>query len=378
MLRPIRTTPSNESGFSLVELMVGMVIGLLGMIVIMQVTVMFQAQKTATSSGSKAQNTGAIALYAMQREIEQAGYGISSTSILGCSLRLPSGATLTTLAPVLINDNSVAKGDSNTDTLLVAYGNPFNQTEGDAVNQHSTSNQYTVAAPLTFAWGDYVIFQTTPPPAPPCNLSLDNVTSINVPNSVVTVGTGTAMTSSTGTLFDLGPASAVKIHAYAVRKGVLTECDFMVNDCSLLGNTSNPSIWVPIAENIVSMKAQYGRDITSPVMDGIVELYDQGPVNTVCQLVRVPAMRMALVARSSQYQKNVVTTTQSNPGVPNAPTWAGEKGGGVPPIVGPNGNLGPGAAPDEPWKHYRYKVFETLIPLRNISWMGINGVVSGC
>ncbi len=371
-MQSVRYTSAKQSGFSLVELMVGMVISLLGVIIIMQVTVAFQAQKSTTSNGSKAQNTGAIALYAIQREIEQAGYGVSSTSIIGCSVQLPSGPTIT-LAPLLINDTSVAVGDKNTDTLLVAYGNPPLQTEGDEVS-HAMSGEYAVlkfatydnGTKATFNQHDYVIGAPIPRPTP-CSgssgLVLDVVASLSPPNTV-TVQNGSS-TFPTGTLYNLGPAP--KIHAYAVRGGTLMECDFLVSDCSKAG-----SGWIPIAENIVSLRAQYGRDTTAPSMDGIVDKYDQAPPNTACQLVRIPAMRMALVARSSQYQKGVVTTTTSNGGVRNAPTWAGDQ---TDSIVGGGGNLGPGSAPDEPWKHYRYKVFETVIPMRNIAWMG---AVSGC
>ena len=146
----------------------------------------------------------------------------------------------------------------------------------------------------------------------------------------------------------------------------------MVNDCGLDANKENASIWVPIASNIVSMKAQYARD-TSGTMDAIPDVFDQTAPANGCDWARIPAVRLAIVARSSQYEKELVTTTAANAGSPvNAPSWAGND---TNPIVANTGYLGPNAAADEPWKHYRYKVFQTIVPIRNVAWMG---VPTGC
>jgi type IV pilus assembly protein PilW len=61
------------------------------------------------------------------------------------------------------------------------------------------------------------------------------------------------------------------------------------------------------------------------------------------------------------------------------PGWTGE--------VATGGSAGTGAAApinlvmkpdntsDPDWQHYRYRVFQTVVPLRNISWLG---VTTGC
>lgn len=77
-----------SAGFSLVEIMVGMVIGLIGMIVILQVFGLFEGQKRTTTGGDDAQNAAAIALFGLQHDIEQAGYGISDVSLFSCNLQL--------------------------------------------------------------------------------------------------------------------------------------------------------------------------------------------------------------------------------------------------------------------------------------------------
>ncbi|MCX7179106.1 MAG: prepilin-type N-terminal cleavage/methylation domain-containing protein, partial [Proteobacteria bacterium] len=63
-----RSLSPAAQGFSLVEIMVGMVIGMLGIIVMMQIFALAEGQKRSTTGGGDAQNTGAIALYGLQRD----------------------------------------------------------------------------------------------------------------------------------------------------------------------------------------------------------------------------------------------------------------------------------------------------------------------
>jgi len=341
------------SGFSLVEIMVAMVIGMLGLIVMMQVFSVFEGQKRTTTGGNDAQNSGAIALYGLQRDIRQSGYGISTQDLLGCNVPLPNGGSIN-LAPTTINQASITGQDANTDTLLVVYGNGNGGAEGDGIISQPATNTYAVQTPTSFAVADRVI-ATPQARQSPCNpLVLDSVASIASPN--VTIATGVDNMTN-GKLYDLGQAP--KVQAYAIRNGNLTVCDYMLNDCSLAANNTDTAIWVPIANNIVSMRAQYGHD-TTPVMDGIVDTYDQTPPITACDWIKAPALRIVLVARNGQPEKIAVTAT--------VPTWEGSAG--VP--IDLNSTTVPAGFT---WQSYRYKVFETIVPLRNITAMG---VVTGC
>src|SRR3989338_976279 len=91
----------HHTGFSLVEIMVGMVIGLLSTIVVMQVFATFEGQKRTSTGGSDAQTNGGISLYTIERDIRMAGYGFADAA--GCALASSfGGAALAslTLAPV--------------------------------------------------------------------------------------------------------------------------------------------------------------------------------------------------------------------------------------------------------------------------------------
>lgn len=341
--------PRRQQGFSLAEILVGMTVGLLGMIVIMQMYSVFENQKRTTTSGDEAQNSGAIAIYQLQRYLQQSGYGFSTLEVLGCDLTLPSGATIT-LSPATINPSTavIPAGDANTDRLLLVYGNSDGTTAGDTIKAGSGTT-YTMKNTPTSLAGDYVVAQPLSLACTGSNaLVLKTVASVNTTAKTVTLSS--SMSAYDGMLYDLG--TAPKVMAFAIRSGSLTVCDYMVNNCGT-ASTSNSSIWVPLASDIASLRMQYGRDTTA-TMDGIVDTYDQTTPSTSCGWAKAPAVRFALAARGAQRGQQAVTA---------APTWSGSAGA---PFV---------LTADASWQRYHYKVFETTVPLRNITWMGVQ---SGC
>src|SRR5471032_700320 len=69
-----RRSASYQAGFTLVELMVGMGIGMLATVIILQVMSVFEAQRRTTTGTADAQTNGGIALYNITRELQMAGY----------------------------------------------------------------------------------------------------------------------------------------------------------------------------------------------------------------------------------------------------------------------------------------------------------------
>ncbi|MCK5435984.1 MAG: prepilin-type N-terminal cleavage/methylation domain-containing protein, partial [Nitrosomonadaceae bacterium] len=61
--------PHRAAGFSLVELMVGVIIAIIGSIVIFQVFAVSENYKRTSVAGSDAQQGGVIALYSIEREL---------------------------------------------------------------------------------------------------------------------------------------------------------------------------------------------------------------------------------------------------------------------------------------------------------------------
>jgi len=276
-----RPAKVSSAGFGLVELMVSMVIGLLGIIVMMQMFSVFEEQKRTTIGGDDALTSGAIALNGLQRDIEQAGWGLSSIKVLGCNISGLVPSATVPLTPVVINPVglSAADGvaDANTDTLMVMAGNANNTVEGVLINAVAGSI-YGVKSSQPFALGDNVFAmpKTRPTYPSPC-VTLVNVKLAVAPPSLqkVQVPGAALATVDQGLLFNLGQAPSVNV--YAIRNGNLSVCDYIANDCT--GSTG----WIDIANNVVSMRAQFGRDTTdtTPVsslasrMDGVIDQWDQ-------------------------------------------------------------------------------------------------------
>lgn len=370
-------TMRRQSGFSIVELMVGMVIAMIAVVIMMQIFSVSEGYKRTTTGGDDAQNNGAIGLYGLQRDLRQAGEGAhaftdnaaatSAFSIVGCNLTLRAGVTINGLGPVMINNGIPATGvDANTDRLLVFHGSSDDNPEGDRIAAQPATNVYRLSSFLATGGtpsvkvGDWVIAVPTPRPSP-CNLTMEQVTAVVA--SDVTVGTGVAGMTN-GALFNMG--ASPRFVSYAVRGGNLTSCDYMANNCG----SYTASDWVSIASNIASLRAQYGHD-NSVTMDTTVDLFNQTSPANVCQWVRMRAVRLALVSRSAILEK---LDSAGNHVTANVPAWAGSasspSGSAVTPI-----DLSSSLSDGSSWQDYRYKVFETTVPLRNLAWLGVQ---TGC
>ena len=91
---PRRTSLPRAQGFSIIELMVGLVIGLLTLLAIYQLFAVSEGRRRTVAAVSQAQSAGALALFAIEREIRSAGLGFASldTTFLGCKVKATNTA----------------------------------------------------------------------------------------------------------------------------------------------------------------------------------------------------------------------------------------------------------------------------------------------
>jgi type IV pilus assembly protein PilW len=147
-------------------------------------------------------------------------------------------------------------------------------------------------------------------------------------------------TTSTGTrVFNLGNAPQVGI--YAVSGGQLTYQNLFTD------STANP-----IVDGIVQIQAQYGKDTNA---DGAVDTWTASMPATPTSVdwSNNLAIRVAVVARSVLPEK------------PNPTTQLCDTTAALPSWVGGSIDVATGNAD---WQCYRYRVFQTVIPLRNVLW----------
>ena len=108
--------------------------------------------------------------------------------------------------------------------------------------------------------------------------------------------------------------------------------------------------------HIVDFQAQYGKDDGSnggTADDGLIDGWDNVTPTTNVGWRRVLAIRVAVLARSINPEKQVVTF--------NAPIWAGG-------TFSMSWDASTSVWGDVNWGHYRYKTYETTIPIRNLVW----------
>ena len=184
-----------QAGFTLVELMVGLAIGMLATVVIIQVISVFDAQRRTTTGSADAQTNGGIALHTIGREAQMAGYPLfpAADSPMECTT-LTFGATgVTSINPFTITDGVAAAGVSASDTITIRYGSspmggvpsPITAMAGNVVtigsNLGCNVNDITLSAweppaqcraqPLCRQWASHLSLlrcrmPLPPPPAP--------------------------------------------------------------------------------------------------------------------------------------------------------------------------------------------------------------------
>ncbi len=352
-----------QRGVTLVELMVGMLIGLLAVIVISQVLLISEGQKRTTTSGSDAQVNGALALYALQRDIEMAGYGItSSPGVIGCEVKAryegtPAAGFPVRLAPVVITKES---------------DRPLGSVGGDAIRVLSSSKTSfsvpTRVVPPAYIAGGLAFPVTASLGMKQGDLALVGIDSTNDCGvfQITSNPTGESVPRvNNATWNDNGyPNLAYPDGSVLINLGTVVDNTYQIVGTSLQQQsfvlTTNTRPIRDVQPDIVTMRALYGKDDDG---DGDVDGYDAVTPVTNADWLKVIAIRLVVVARSEQFEKDEVTPAALQWDVGTTPATAGAVACGA---ASECLTLSLVHVPD--WKHYRYKQFETVIPLRNMLW----------
>ena len=423
------------AGFTLVETMVALVIGLLATFIVMQVFAISEGQKRTIMGGADAQSDAAVVLYLIERDLRQAGYGLSpnpedfdpaqygakgggvlTSGILAKCTTVNAykkdRATTTdfvyadsTFAPVVINPTGYPAGDAGTDVLLVNYGasdgmigkgvlltnqtGATTQTGGNVPDFVVNTDKGSRAG---FMNGDLILAvppparrsrctiaeitglprrRPTPAPAPvalplatrPASHSINHndvayknfYTGCDAATPRMPSGTRPGVASASRRQQAVQPGSAYRrefvSRVYAVRKGNLTVCDLTLNDCTAaVADPPDPAVWVPVANGVVGLRAQYGRDTN---FNGIIDAWD-ATTHVGAARAQVAAVRLAVVVRSGQFEKEDVTAA--------APVWHKD----ATPRRQHQPSILTGSGSD--WQHFRYKTAQSIVPVRNLIW----------
>lgn len=350
------------------EIMVGLAIGMLATVVIMQVFSVFEAQKRTTTGTADAQTNGSIALYTITRELQMAGWGLhpvsdpadstpsaNAYSALKCATLTVDGIAgfdSAILFPVVINDGGAGASDS----ITIRYGDSM-KGGTPALIGIPAGNPVTVGNNFSCANGDRVLLFDG------ANCALTTVTALSVPP----VNTGITLAS---------PAGATPgVHLSCL--GTWNQPTYSVNSVNNVSTLMRSG--VANVTDIVNIQAQYGISATvndNQVVQWVNATGAPWAAPAAADRNRIRAIRIAVVARNSKKETGNVTTACSST-TAAAPTGlcAWDATSALPtPLVAP---FVASPAPtitvaNDPdggsWQRYRYRVFETIIPLRNLIW----------
>ncbi len=420
-----------QRGFSLVEVLVGVLIGMIGIVVIFQVLAVAEERKRNTSTGSDAQSAGAIGLYLLQRDAQLAGYGFGTahTKQLGCEVKVHDNGDAAATPPVPVRDFSfrlypveITQGAAGApDTIAFLRGNPkysVQHREFDLKTASDKSSPLQVKnGRIGLEWGNVVIMSTRPDEEPAISGQPDGklVTSCvlaqithrpttdldtfehqtgyqpssemlpyqQLPGGATSTvrfnqaswPTATEFPRDKGYVFDLGPQPRRTVWSIQNNKLIRTE-----------GLFSFPP--EEAADGIINMQAEYGIDQNNDNMIGATEWTPVGPDSTKpiasatapCDATKpswrcVRAVRVALLARSAFFDKTACS--------PN-PQWSSGASGvltltdfamtNVDGSADTFGGCAENPASPNNWRRYRYRVYETAVPLRNMIWGTAPGV----
>jgi len=382
-----------EGGFSLIELMISVVIGMLALLFALRLVIGSEQTRDTALGGSDAMQNGMVALFSISGDAGQAGFGLNDPIISGCNTVFSDtsgyalapatrgGAVIHPLAPVVIESNGSAPdrvsfhagsslGGTGTLRLTAGYSSGT-RIEVDRVPYGFSRRDVIVAAPEQ-PGGDCALAQLSsdpsdllPPPGPQyVVIGQGSNYRFNSGNL------GAAFPGSAARLFNLGPADSLAFHTWSVADGFL-----QLRATDMAGASAVPAT---VADNIVSLKAQYGFDTRGGAaflpQDGMqvgrwsstmLDADGDGVTGDAGDYQRVAAVRLAVVARSKAPENAArgaaCSATSAKPVVFAA---AAPQGVAAVPLT-----VDVAVAGDSvDWRCYRYRVFETVVTLRNAAW----------
>lgn len=346
----------SQAGFTLVEIMVGLAIGMLATVVIIQVITVFEAQRRSTTGSADAQTNGGIAIYSIARELQLAGFPLVpvTDSPLECtslSINGTADASIPNrLSPVVITDGVATATVPASDSITIRYGTSL---QGGVPAQITATaapgpNDETLGTNFGCQVGDASL--------------IVNGTACNMSSVTALAGTTTVTLTNPA-----GAAAGANISCM----GTWNEVTYAVNPTTgnlerTVVNNFGAASTTPVLAGIVNLQAQYGISAAAN-SNQVTQWVDASGATwaapTLANRNRIKSARISVVARNPKIEPSAVTAACSST-TAAAPTglcaWVGSATSPAPTV-----DLSPGNAN---WAQYRYRVFETIIPLRNVVW----------
>jgi len=364
---------TRQLGMSLVEVLVAVAIGLIGILIITQAYLTGDKFNRSTMGEGGAQTNGTIALFSIGRDVRQAGYGIADSRAFGCgnidyyvnsqySANLGGPLPNINFAPIAITTTA-----GQPDQITVMYSSSASRIAPVALTTGSSNADFTVDGTYGFKQGDLVLAVNLAG-APTC--SLRKLTNVIPASSKLhfTPGAGGEYNPPGGgslpnyakddLVFNLGQPT---VRNFSIVNGNLRTTDSLLST----GGTNS----FDAVDGIIDLRAQFGKDngasngtvsnTTYAANDGIIDSFDNVAPVTAADWSQVLALRVAVLSRIDNYEKPSVSGGNCD-ATTAMPTWSGS-------AADPFTAIDVTTATSQD-RCFRYRVFETVIPLRNMIW----------
>lgn len=377
----------SQRGISLIETMVGLTLGMLVVVVILQVWGVFEDQKSRSVSGSSAQESGLLAITQIEQDVRSAGAGLTDSAAFDCTTTYsyyesptgtaspaPAYSVNMSMVPVQITD-----GGAGSDTLTVKRGSDFLGALPATITKTmpSSSSELNLSTVAGFADGDVVIAVDSATG----NCTVMMVTQVqgaalklqHNPGGTTTYNPAVSYQNAINAPYT-APWPAYSTGAKILKVGQLISHTYTTNSSNnlVLTDLSNPagSVTSILASDIVKLKAQYGVATTvggQTVDDWVSATAATGWNVLDAEKVRkIKAVRLVIAARSSK-----IEISDIQPATTNCPSGVVNYG----PCAWPDTAADPAPVidlrSDSNWRRYRYRVYQTIIPIRNVIWAGV-------
>ena len=391
-------TSLRQRGFTLVELLVAIAIGLVVTLAVTSIVIVGETHKRSTTTTNDMGQTGSFASYQLDRAIRSAGSAMvqsANNGVFGCKLAVGSTLPRATPFPVPFQDNflraggaastnnlrvapiligKAMSGDDVSDVLVVMRGNGNAGGVPRRISDPGSSTLLKIESSVGFAVNDVLL--VSQPGITDCLMeqvsALDPVANpgeLTLGGTYYTAGTDTTvatLASSTSTyVTSLGNSSpgSVQFSMYGVgANNTLFSYDLL---------RALPS--QAMADGVQELHAIYGLDTTG---DGVLDSwadpgatgYDIATVMTTPATIRqIIAVRFALVMKSAAEERDEITPEcDGDVGTAEAACAPYRYFSDLTNAAGASLQRELDTKTDANRQHFRYRVVESTIPLRNM------------
>jgi type IV pilus assembly protein PilW len=357
-------------GFTLVELMVALAIGMIISLGAASALIAFGASRGRSLGDDAVLENSSVFLFSLAQEVKNSGLSpLDPNNTVVCTqynFSSTDGTLLDGAAiyPVQIIDG----GPTGSDEIAVAFTGSILGKSGTRLiaDMPSAASDLQVASSTGFNFGD-VITVGTSDGGSPCTVMQISAIAPAGPNATLSHAPGSGLPynpADPSTQFSTAPAYPAGSLVFG--SGGLSYVTYQVgaNGLQVVDNLTRPAQVGPVADGVVFIKAQYG------VSTGIGEPLQwvsagSAPWNSLTPALaaQIRAIHVGLIVRNSQLIQPSVhggqcdATTGTAPGSPGNPyLWPN----------GPTVDLAAALGANPNWACYKYRGFDRVIPLKNV------------